>query len=98
VVKPSLANKKDKTFLDHWLVGNDVSGYLKPWEYGRLNTVERVLLAQRSAGEPDKAARHLDDMLRLLPPNLDRQLFQFNVGVFSGGLDSDDTIVTKLQD
>ena len=98
VVKPYLANKKDKTFLDHWLVGSDVSGYLKPWEYGRLNTVERVLLAQRLAGEPVRAARHLDDVLRLLPPNLDRQLFQFNVGVFSGGLDSDDVVATRIQE
>ena len=43
-----------------------------PWEYGRLNTVERVLLAQRIAGEPAKTARHLNDLLRLLPPNADR--------------------------
>ena len=27
---------------------------MQPWEYGRLNTVERVLLAQRIAGEPDE--------------------------------------------
>src|SRR5262249_36444678 len=50
VIQPYLRNKKDKTFLDHWLIGSDVSGYLKPWEYGRLNTVERVLLAQRMTG------------------------------------------------
>ena len=50
VVKPYLANKKDKTFLDHWLLGDDLTRYLQPWEYGRLNTVERVLLAQRIAG------------------------------------------------
>src|SRR5262249_59696523 len=86
----------DKTFLDHYLLGSDVSGFLKPWEYGRLNTVERVLLAQRVAGEQERAARHLDDMLRLLPPNLDRQLFQFNVGVFANGLDSDDTVATRV--
>ena len=53
---------------------------MQPWEYGRLNTVERVLLAQRIAGEPDKTARHLNDLLRLLPPNVDRDLFLFNVG------------------
>ena len=39
VVQPYLANKKDKTFLDHWLLGRDVSRYLEPWEHGRLNTV-----------------------------------------------------------
>ncbi len=80
-VKPYLRNKKDKTFLDHYLLGNDVSGYLKPWEYSRLNTVERVLLAQRVPGERTKATRHLDDMLRLLPPNIDKELFNFDVGV-----------------
>src|SRR5207253_5652947 len=30
-VKPYLANKKDKTFLDHWLLEDDLAGYLDPW-------------------------------------------------------------------
>jgi hypothetical protein len=98
VVKPYLANKKDKTFLDHYLLGEDTSRFMKPWEYGRLNTVERVLLAGRIQGEPDRAARHLDDMLRLLPPNIDRQLFLFNVGVDSGGLDTDDAVALRVRD
>ena len=33
VVKPYLANKKDKTFLDHWLLGSDLQRFLQPWEY-----------------------------------------------------------------
>src|SRR5207244_172081 len=45
VVKPYLANKKDKTFLDRWLLEEDLSAFLQPWQYGRLNTVERILLA-----------------------------------------------------
>lgn len=97
VVKPYLENKKDKTFMDHWLLGHDVGRYLEPWEYGRLNTVERVLLAQRIAGELDKTSRHLDDMLKLLPPNQDRQIFLFNVGVDSGGLENDEGIITKIR-
>ena len=72
--KPYLANKKDKTFLDHWLLGDDLSEYLEPWEYGRLNTVERVLLAQRIAGEPDEdGPAPRTTCSRLLPPNIDRQ-------------------------
>ncbi|HMO37683.1 MAG TPA: hypothetical protein PKA06_16705, partial [Gemmatales bacterium] len=31
VIKPYLANKKDKTFLDHWLLDQDLSSYLNPW-------------------------------------------------------------------
>ncbi|HVK18736.1 MAG TPA: Ig-like domain-containing protein, partial [Fimbriiglobus sp.] len=91
VVKPYLANKKDKTFLDHWLLGADLAAYLDPWKFGRLNAVERVLLAKRVAGESAKTARHLDDLLRLLPPNPDRTLALFDTAVQGLALDSDAT-------
>ncbi|MBX3400732.1 MAG: hypothetical protein KF873_18515 [Gemmataceae bacterium] len=86
VVKPYLANKKDKTFLDHYLLDADLSRYLQPWNYGRLNSVERVLLAQRIANESAKTGRHFEDMLRLLPPRADRELFLFDTAVATGGL------------
>jgi hypothetical protein len=47
---------------------NDLARFLQPWEYGRLNVPERILLARRTAGEPVKTARHLSDLLRLNPP------------------------------
>ncbi len=96
-VKPYLKNKKDKTFLDHYLLGNDVARFMQPWEYGRLNTVERVLLSERITGESDKVTRHLNDMLRLLPPNTDRQQFLFNVGVASDALDTDDAVADRIK-
>ena len=86
VVRPFVANKKDKTFVDRFLLDEDVSGYLAPWEYGRLNTVERVLLAQRVAGEPAKTARHLTDLFRLLPPDSNRGLVLFDTAVQAGDL------------
>jgi len=97
VIKPYLKNKKDKTFLDHFLLGNDISNYMKPWEYGRLNTVERVLLASKITGESEKTAKHFNDMLRLIPRNIDRELFMFNVGVDSGGLNSDDAVADRIK-
>ena len=81
VVKPYLANKKDKTFLDHWLLGSDLQRFLQPWEYSRLNVPERVLLAQRINNEPGKTARHLNDLLKLIPPNTDRDGYLFDVAV-----------------
>ena len=87
VVKPYLANKKDKTFLDHWLLKDDVAGYLQPWQFGRLNTVERVLLAQRIKDEPVRTARALDDVFRLQPPNLERFLMLFDTAVKRSSLD-----------
>ena len=51
VVRPFLANKHHKTFLDHWLLGDDLAEYLKPWTYNQLNTPEQILLAQSIDGE-----------------------------------------------
>jgi hypothetical protein len=89
VVKPYLTNKKDKTFLDHWLLGDDLKRFLEPWNYGRLNVPERVLLARTIESEPAKTARHLADLLKLLPPSTDRDRYLYDVAVVSSALDAD---------
>jgi len=98
VIRPYLANKKDKTFLDRWLLEDDLSEFLQPWQYGRLNTVERVLLAQRIAAEPAKTSRLLDELLRLQPPNMDRLRLLFETAVKRSALAADDpTGLVKLK-
>lgn len=72
-VQPYLRNKKDKTFMDDYLVGADLARYLEPWAYARLNVVERALLGQRLPAEAANAARHLRELWELLPPNLEEQ-------------------------
>ncbi len=67
VVKPYLANKFDKTFLDEWLLGMPVERHVQPYLYDRLNTFERLLLAQRVAN--DSGRRYVADLYNLLPPN-----------------------------
>ncbi|QDT01679.1 hypothetical protein K227x_00460 [Rubripirellula lacrimiformis] len=47
VIAPFLANKKEKQFVDDWLLGNDLSDYTRLWRYNRLNAAERALLAMR---------------------------------------------------
>lgn len=70
VVKPYLANKKDKTFLDRYLLGEELDRYLAPWEYGRLNIVERILLARRIGGdEPGRTLAHVRGLEELSPPD-----------------------------
>jgi hypothetical protein len=69
VVQPALANKKDKTFMDEFLLGGDLSQHLLPTAYARLNIVERALLAQRVKGEPANVARSLRELWELIPPN-----------------------------
>lgn len=69
VIKPYLAHKKDKTFLDEYLLGLDLSKHLEPWAYARLNIVERILLAQRLQNEAPNAARHVRELWEMIPPN-----------------------------
>ena len=90
VIQPYLRNKKDKTFLDHWLLGADLSPYLKSWAYGQLNIVERVLLAQRIQGERPVMARHVDDLYDLLPPNIEHFNHLFKTAIKGSALETTD--------
>ena len=92
VIQPYLVNKKDKTFLDRWLLEADLKEDLDPWRFGRLNVTERILLAQRLPGEPARTSRHLNDLWRLMPPNLDRSLMLFDTAVKSSELESTTTL------
>jgi len=69
VIKPYLANKKDKTFMDEFLLDLDLIKHLEPWAYARLNIVERILLAQRIENEAPNAARHVRELWEMIPPN-----------------------------
>ncbi len=88
VVKPALANKKDKTFMDDFLLENDLASYLKPAAYAKLNVVERALLAQRVKGEAPNAARSLREMWELVPPNPELQDRLFETALRGRALES----------
>ena len=90
VVLPYLKNKKDKQFLDHWLLGDDLRAYLDPWNYAQLNVVERILLSERVAVDRQNTSRHVSDLFALLPPNIDRFNFLFDTAVKGSALDTDD--------
>ncbi|HJM56273.1 MAG: hypothetical protein CMJ98_04560 [Planctomycetes bacterium] len=82
VVRPFLANKADKTFLDLWLLDGDLSGFLDPWSFSRLNTLEQILLADREEGIGENVSRLIDDRIALAPPapaTLER-LYFFSLG------------------
>ena len=91
VVKPYLANKKDKTYLDHWLLDQELKGYLELWRYQRLNIAERVLLGRKLASERKAAQRHIADLLALQKPNTDQLALFFESAVLGNALDTDDS-------
>jgi 5-hydroxyisourate hydrolase-like protein (transthyretin family) len=96
VIRPYLANKKDKTFMDRWLLEEDLSEFTKPWQYDRLNVAERALLAQRLAGEHSRTARDIQDLLRLQPPNFDRTRMLYETAIKGSALAAKDALKREL--
>jgi hypothetical protein len=92
VILPHLKNKKDTTYLDRWLLGEELDEYVKPWNHGQLNAVERILLAQRIKGEPPKTARHIGDLFDLIPPNTERFNHLFKTALKGRALDTGDAL------
>ena len=95
VIKPYLVNKKDKTFIDHWLLQDDLAEYAQPWKHAQLNIVEKILLSQRLKDERPMTSRHVNDLYSLLPPNIDDFIHRFDTAVKRGSLDTEDTLGLK---
>ncbi len=81
VIAPYLAHKKDKTFMDEFLLGLDLQKYLEPWTYSRLNIVERILLAQRIENEAPNSARHVRELWEMIPPNPEQVDYLFETAL-----------------
>ncbi|MAF67105.1 MAG: hypothetical protein CMJ84_15785 [Planctomycetes bacterium] len=67
VVRPFLAHKVDRTFVDRWLLGEDLTAYLEPWGFAQLNVMEQALLAQRLPALAAAVARHVRERVELDP-------------------------------
>ncbi len=89
VVRPNLASKRERTFMDDYLVGDDLSQYLDPWKYERLNVFERILLSQRLEKQSADIVRSLQDQY-LMTPTLRGQFDTlFDVAIRSNSLYTD---------
>lgn len=61
VVRPFLANKRDKQLVDDFLLGNNLTPYTVPAKFKQLNTFEKILLA-RAGGTPITPATIVRDI------------------------------------
>jgi hypothetical protein len=94
VIRPYLAHKRTKTFLDHWLLDADVTPYLEPARLARLNAVERALLARRLTADPAIPRLLTDEVAIQAPdPGRDAQLIDALLGAAT--LDGDDQIAAE---
>lgn len=88
VIKPYLANKGAKTFLDHWLLEDDLTTYLEPWNFGRLNVLERVLLGRRFTDQSASIAALVRDQVQANPAEPARLQRLFDMALAGGALDA----------
>jgi len=91
VVKPYLAHKRVKTFLDYWLLDADVRPFVEPFQLAKLNAVERALLAQRLRDDP-ALVRIVGDSVDLLPPDPSRDAGLIEALLGASRLDADSTL------
>lgn len=70
VVQPYLKNKRDKTFLDHWLVEGNVDRFAYGWQFDQLNTVEQILISQRLDEAKPGLVRRIEDQYSLSPSSV----------------------------
>ena len=97
VVKPYISNKKDKTFMDEWLLGANLEKYLKPFAFSQLNDVEKILLARRGPAELEKMRRYIKDKNDLIIPNPERYSRLFDAAILNSQLEAgNDKLGIKL--
>ena len=94
VVQPYIVNKKDKTFLDHYLLNSDLSDFAKPWEFNQLNTVERILMSQVLDAEPQYTSRHVRESYFLSPTPQSRFDSYFGFAIQGNALETEGNVIT----
>ena len=59
VIAPLIAQKGTRSFLERWMLGEDLSGDLDLHRFNALNLFERILLLKSTARSPDDQAKLL---------------------------------------
>ncbi len=96
VIVPHLTNKKDRTFIDDYLLGQPLEKYFQPFEYARLNVVERILLAQSDPKRLAALTLDLQNRLALKTPDPAQTQQWFGAAV-TGGAFGDTYAGKKLE-
>ncbi len=88
VIKPYLANKKEPNFLDEWFLERDLSKYLHPLRFDKLNAFEKALLSTTRFASAMQMSRHLAEKSELIasdPEHFDRL---FEIALQSAALET----------
>lgn len=86
-VLSAIAEKKDKTFLDHWFLGEDLRAYTQFWRFRQLNRLEQILLSQRLNSLQVDVRKMLTEQLEVTPSNPEQDFQRFMTALYSSRLD-----------
>lgn len=70
VIKPHLENKRERTFIDEYLLGSRLEKYLDSLSFEQLNIFEKILLSQRLEKQSPDIVRNLLDQYMLSPTSV----------------------------
>lgn len=88
VVKPILQNKMEKQLVDRWLLGESLEQYNHLWIIQNLNTLERILLAERIENRREGTIRWLKDHLVAFPMAAQERQQRFETALRGTSLES----------
>ena len=96
VIRPLITQKLDKQLVDLWLLGESLVSYDQLWRVQRLNTLERILLAQSIEARKVGTERWLSDMVRANPLDPQWRSQRFEVALRGMALDAGRSAVTVV--
>ena len=88
VIRPYLRNKKEKTFLDHWLLNDSITAYRSAWSHAQLNVMERILLGFRDENQVSRMRRHISDLAALQSSAKDWKTHLFNTAISGSAMNT----------
>jgi hypothetical protein len=81
VIRAYLSNKAEKQFVDHYLLGDDLTPWTQLWRYRQLNAMEKILLARRVPSMKEVLRREFRELIAMRPddPELLRRSIEFGL-------------------
>lgn len=77
-IKPFLINKQLKTFIDQWLLDEDLSTYLNLNQFNKLNLFEKILLTKKHPALKEKVILQIKEYLEVHKPNRENEIKLMN--------------------
>ena len=96
VIKPLIAHKLEKQLIDRWLLEEPLDEYTELWRVQRLNTLERILLAERINSQRQGTSRWLGDVVTANPIDPQQRAQRFETALRGKALEGGELSVAEF--